>query len=94
MPKNRKFILCLYINDMKCWNNLEKDEFQPKSNVDMMWCVTCNKSSLFAPKLKTLENKETTNIIVEQKKVLLNWKTLIPSYIKLKSIQCIWIQFD
>jgi hypothetical protein len=46
---------------MKCSNNLEKDEFQPKSNVDMMRCVTCNKSSLFAPKLKTLENKETTN---------------------------------
>ncbi len=51
MPKNRKFISCLYVNDMKCWNNLEKDEFQPKSNVDMMRCVTCNKYSLFAPKL-------------------------------------------
>jgi len=24
----------------------------------------------------------------------MKWKTLIPSYIKLKSIQCIWIQFD
>jgi hypothetical protein len=31
-----------------------------------MQCVTCNKSSLFAPRLKTLENMETTNIIMEQ----------------------------
>jgi hypothetical protein len=38
----------------------------------MMQCVTCNKSSLFAPKLKTLKKKETTNIIVEQEKMLLN----------------------
>jgi hypothetical protein len=53
---------------MKCWNNLEKDEFQPKGNDDMMQCVTCNKSFLFASRLKTLKNKETTNIIVEQEK--------------------------
>ncbi len=31
-----------------------------------MRCGTCNKSSLFVPRLKTLENKETTNMIVEQ----------------------------
>jgi hypothetical protein len=36
----------------------------------MMRCVTCNKSSLFAPRLKMLENKETTNIIVKQEKNL------------------------
>jgi hypothetical protein len=65
MPKHRKLISCSYVNDMKCWNNLQKDEFQPNNNDDVMWCVTCNKSSLFAQRLKTLENKETTNIIVE-----------------------------
>jgi hypothetical protein len=33
-----------------------------------MQCVTCNKSSLFASKLKILKkNKETTNILVNQK---------------------------
>jgi hypothetical protein len=32
----------------------------------MMQCATCNKSFLFAPRLKTLKNKETTNIIMEQ----------------------------
>jgi len=68
MPKDRKLISNLYVNDMKCWNNFEKNGFQPKSNDDMMRCVTCNKSSLFASKLKTLENKKTTNIIVEQEK--------------------------
>jgi len=66
MSKHRKPISCLYVSDMKCWNNLGKDEFQLNSNDDMMQCVTCNKSSLFAPRLKTLESKETTNIIVEQ----------------------------
>jgi hypothetical protein len=35
----------------------------------MMQCVTWNKSSLFAQRLKTLENKETTNTIVEQEKI-------------------------
>jgi hypothetical protein len=73
MPKHRKLISCSYVNDMKCWNNLEKDGFQPKSNDDMMWCVTCNKSSLFAPRLKTLRNKETTNIIVEQDFLKKSW---------------------
>jgi hypothetical protein len=97
MRKHRKLISCSYVKEMKCWNNLENDEFQPKSNDDMMQCVTCNKSSLFAPRLKTLENKETTNIIVEQEffsQCMLKWKTLILSYIKLKSIQCIWIDIN
>jgi hypothetical protein len=66
MPKHKKFISCSYVNDVKCWNNLKKDEFQLNSNDHLMQYVTCNKSSLFAPRLKTLENKETTNIIVEQ----------------------------
>jgi hypothetical protein len=70
MPKHREFISCSYANNMKCWNNPEKDEFQPKGNAVMMQCVTCNKSSLFAPRLKMLENKETTNIIVKQEKFL------------------------
>jgi hypothetical protein len=70
MPKHRKLISCSYVDNMKCWNNPEKDEFQPKGNDDMTRCVTCNKSSLFAPRLKTLENKETTNIIVKQEKFL------------------------
>jgi hypothetical protein len=35
----------------------------------MMQSVTCNKFSLFATRLKTLKNKETTNIIVEQEKI-------------------------
>jgi hypothetical protein len=52
---------------MKCWNNLEKNEFQPKGNDDMMQCVTWNKSFVFTPRLKTLENNETRNMIVVQK---------------------------
>jgi len=67
MPEHRKLVSCSYVNGMKCWNNFEKDEFQPKSNHDMMQCVTCKKSYLFAPKLKTLEKKETIDVIVEQK---------------------------
>jgi len=31
--------------DMKCWNNLDKNEFWPKGNDDIMQCVTCSKSS-------------------------------------------------
>jgi hypothetical protein len=69
MPKLRKLISCSYINDMKCQKNLEKDEFQLKGNDDMMECVTCNKSSLFAPTIKTLKNKGTTNMIVGQEKI-------------------------
>jgi hypothetical protein len=34
------------------------NEFPPNDNNDMMQCVTCNKSSLFALKLKILEKKE------------------------------------
>jgi len=69
MPKHRKLVSCSFVNDMKCWNNFEKNEVQPKSNDDMMQCVTCNKSYLFAPKLKTLENNETIDVIVEQEKI-------------------------
>jgi len=56
MAKHRKLISCSYVNDMKYWNNLEIYEFQPKGNDDMMQCI----------KTKTLKNKETTNITVEQ----------------------------
>jgi hypothetical protein len=30
--------------------------FSQRKNDDVMWCVICNESSLFAPRLKTLEN--------------------------------------
>ncbi len=33
-----------------------------------MQCVTCNKSFLFAPRLKALEKQGKTNILVEQEK--------------------------
>jgi hypothetical protein len=66
MPKHKKLISCSYVNDMKCWNNLEKAEFEAKGNDDMMQCVTCNNFLLF---FKTLKNKETTNIIVEQEQI-------------------------
>jgi hypothetical protein len=51
-----------------------------------MQCVTWNKSSLFALRLKTLENKEKTNILVEQAKFpnLLEMKTQIHSGMKLR----------
>jgi hypothetical protein len=35
----------------------------------MMQFVTCNKSSLFAPRLKNYVNKEKTNIFVKQDKI-------------------------
>jgi len=66
--KHRKFISCSYVNDMKCWNNLEKEKIQPKGNDDMMQCVTCNKSFLFAPRLKTRKQQ----ISLWSKKKLLN----------------------
>jgi len=31
-----------------CWNKLDINGFGPKDNNDMMQCVTCNESSLFA----------------------------------------------
>jgi hypothetical protein len=31
------------------------NEFQPKDNDDMIQCETCNKSFVFAPKLKIFE---------------------------------------
>jgi len=36
----------------------------------MKQCVMCNKSVLFAPKLKKLKEQGNNNIIVEQKKFL------------------------
>jgi len=95
MPKHRKLVSCSYVNGMKCWNNFEKDEFQPKSNDDMMQCVTCKKSYLFAPKLKTLEKKETIDVIVEQEKIVVEMKGTSSSFLyKIGIHQCIWIPFD
>jgi hypothetical protein len=34
----------------------------------MMQCVTCNKSSLFEPRLKALEKQGKPNILLEQEK--------------------------
>jgi len=34
----------------------------------MMQCVTCNKSFLFAPRLKALKNKKKIFVLVEQEK--------------------------
>jgi len=31
-----------------CWSKLDINGFWPKDNNDMMQCVTCNESSLFA----------------------------------------------
>jgi hypothetical protein len=54
---------------MKCSNNLDKDEFWPKDNDDIMQHVESNKF-LFTSRWKHWKNKETTNIIVEQKIIL------------------------
>jgi hypothetical protein len=40
-------------NDITCWNNFNINEFRPIGNNDMMRHVTKNKSSVFAPRLKT-----------------------------------------
>jgi hypothetical protein len=49
------------------------NELQPNDNNDMMQCVTCNRSSLFAPRLKILEKrKEKTNIFVKQTRIFSN----------------------
>jgi hypothetical protein len=37
-------------------------------NNDMMRCVTKNKSSFFAPKLKALKTKKKLNVLAEQEK--------------------------
>jgi len=76
-----------YVNDMTCWNNLDINEFQPKGNNDMMQFVTCNKSSLFAPRLKALCKFKRKQIFLENKtkfRMFLKWKTLIHSYMKLR----------
>jgi hypothetical protein len=48
-------------------------------NNDMMQCVTKNKFSLFAPKLKALKNKKKSYIFAEQEK--------IPSILKTRDIK-------
>ncbi len=50
-PNIEKVITCSYVDGLKCWNNLDKNEIWPKDNDVTMQSVTCNKSSLFAPKL-------------------------------------------
>ncbi len=45
----------IYVNDMICWNNFDVNNVWSKGNDDVTQCVTCNKSSLFAPRLKTLK---------------------------------------
>ncbi len=37
--------------------NIDINVFQPKGNSDIMHYVTCNKSSLFAPRLNALEKQ-------------------------------------
>jgi hypothetical protein len=61
------------VNDITCWNNLDINEFQPKSNNDMMQCVIRNKSSLFTLRLRACEKQKKTNNLVKwifKKKVL------------------------
>ncbi len=54
-------------------NFFDMNELQPNDNNDMMQCVTCNRSSLFAPRLKILEKrKEKTNIFVKQTRIFSN----------------------
>jgi hypothetical protein len=65
----------------------------------MMQCITCNKFSLFALRLKSSENKGNTNILVKQEKfqMFLKWETLIHSYLKLKMnniANATWIEFE
>jgi hypothetical protein len=65
----------------------------------MMQCIRCNKSSLFAPRLKALENKRNSNILVKQEEsqIFLKWETLIHSYLKLKMnniANATWIEFE
>ncbi len=51
-----KLITCSYVNDMKCSNNFDKDEFGRKGNDDMMQHVKFNKS-LFTPRWKALKKQ-------------------------------------
>jgi ribosomal protein S26 len=45
-------------------------KFWFKGENDMMQCVTCSKSSLFVPKLKSIEKiKEKMNILARQKNI-------------------------
>jgi DNA-directed RNA polymerase subunit RPC12/RpoP len=69
---------------MTCWNNFDINEFQQKGKNDMMQCVTCNKSFLFAPRLKT--SNENPFIIRKISKCSWN-ERLIHSYMKLRCQQ-------
>jgi hypothetical protein len=64
------------------------NEFQPDDNNDMMQCVTCNKSSLFAPRLKILEKQKKRQISLWSKQeffqMLLRCETLVHFYMKLR----------
>jgi hypothetical protein len=60
---------------------LISNEFQPKGNNDMMQCVACNKSYLFAPRLKASRKQR------KQLQMFLKQKTLILSYMKLRHEQ-------
>jgi hypothetical protein len=55
---------------------LISNEFQPKGNNDIMQCVTCNKSCLFAPRLKvSWKQRKKLQLFLKQ-------KTLIFFYMK------------
>jgi len=51
-----------------------------------MQCVTWNKSSLFALRLKTLKNKEKTNILVEQAK--------FPNLFEMRNTNLFWHEIE
>jgi hypothetical protein len=77
------------VNDITCWNNLDINEFQPKSNNDMMQCVIRNKSSLFTLRLRACEKQKKTNNLVKWifKKKFWKWETWIHFYMKLRCEQ-------
>jgi hypothetical protein len=64
------------------------NEFQPNDTNDMMQCVTCNKSSLFAPRLKILKKQKKRQISLWSKQevfqMFLRCKTLVHFYMKLR----------
>ncbi len=63
---------CSYVNDLKCWNNLNINEFQPKDIDDMMQCVRCN--ILICTKIKNIE--KTNLSLWNEKKIQMS---LIPN---------------
>jgi len=80
--------------------NLDINEFQLKVNDDMMQNITCNKLSLFAPRLKILiqQGNFFFNQCGTRKNFKYSWnERLIHSYIKLRHEQhcnANWIKFD